>query len=113
ADGDRFDDVGIQRALRKVLGLADRLQGLLEHLHERAADDLPLLFRILDSLETAKEDRRCIDHAEVDVEMVAVQLLNRLAFVLAQQAVVDEHARQLPADRTMYQRRGYRRIDAS
>jgi hypothetical protein len=56
--------------------------------------------------------------AGVDADHLGVQLAgehvhHHVAFVQAQQAVVDEHAGELVADGAVDQRRGHRRIDAA
>ena len=47
------------------------------------------------------------------MEVVAERLHHLLGLVLAQQAVIDEHAGQLVADRAVHQQRRDRRVDAA
>ena len=109
---DALDDVGIKRSLGEKVGVPDLLQGLLEHLDEGLADDLALLLGLIDPLEHAQEQGRGVDDPQVDLEMPLVERLDRLALVLAQEPVVNEHARELAADRPVDQRGGHRGVDA-
>ena len=52
-----------------------------------------------------------VDRDQRDLEVVAERGDDLLALVLAHQAVVDEHARQLVADRAVHEQRGHRRVD--
>ena len=97
-DRDAFDDVRIERALAEKVGVADRLQRLLEHLNEGAADDLAFAFGVADALEPAEEQRGGVGHAQVDVKMFLVEFDHRLALAEAQQTVVDEHTGELAAN---------------
>ena len=54
-----------------------------------------------------------VDHDERDVVMVAEQALDLLALVQPQQAVIDEHAGQLVADRFVDEDRRDRAVDAA
>ena len=56
---------------------------------------------------------RGIDDVQIGLEMIAERRAHRFGFALAQQAVVDEDARHLRADRLQQQRRRHRRIDAA
>ncbi len=90
----------------KALGLA------LEDVHELAADDLALLLRIGHAGELAHEDLGRVDvhHAHAEVALESVEHL--LGLAEAQQAVIDEHAREPLADRLVDQRRSDRGIHA-
>src|SRR3546814_4402663 len=46
-------------------------------------------------------------------EMIGEDLHDLIAFVMAQQTMIDEHAGQLRADRLVQQRRDHRRIDTA
>jgi hypothetical protein len=97
-DRHRLDDVGVQRALREeahVAALSTRLlRGILEHFDEHASDDLSLLLRVRDAGQRVQKTRRRIDVDEVGAEVFAELALDLRRFVLAQQAVVHEHARR-------------------
>ena len=56
---------------------------------------------------------RCINMHQGDVIVMPEQVDHGLAFILAQQAVIDEHASELRADRLMDEHRGDGRIDAA
>src|SRR5262249_48141926 len=75
------------------------------------ADDLPLLFRIGDTRQFLEEAGAGIHRHQVQAQFFQQVLLDFLKLVLAQHAVVDEHADQAPADRAMYQNSGDRGID--
>jgi hypothetical protein len=67
------------------------LSDFLEHLDERTTDDLPLLFRLPDALEPAQEKRRRVDHPQIDVEMIAVEPLDRLALAFRSRPLSTKH----------------------
>ena len=54
-EGDAFDHVGIERALRQEIGAADLFRLGVEHVDEQPADGLALLFGIADACEFAEE----------------------------------------------------------
>ena len=63
--------------------------------------------------EPGEEALRGVDVDERDPELLAEGVDDLLGLVLAQQAVVDEHAGELVADRAVDERRGGRRVDAA
>ena len=71
---DRFDDVGIERALGEKVGTAEFTGLALENIDERSADDLPLLLGIVDLAQPGQEQFGGIDRGQRDVEMAAEQL---------------------------------------
>ena len=110
----RFDHVGIERALREELDRAAPVGGdlcrlALERLDEQPADRLALGLGVGDAGERAEEGAAGLDMDERDVEMVAEQPHDFLALARAHQAVIDEHAGELVADRLVDQHRGDRR----
>ena len=113
----RLDDVGVERALHEeprvgaVRGEVAR--GLLEHADERLADDLALLLGLDDVVERAEEAVGRLHVHEVDGELAAEGLLHLLGFVEPQQPGVDEHARELVADRLVHERGRDRGVDAA
>ena len=115
AAGERhaLDHVGIERALRQKFGAADLLRLGIEHVDEQASDGLALEFGIGDAGEFAEELLRRIHMHQRNVVVVPEQVDHGLAFVLAQQAVIDEHAGELVADRLVDQHRGDGGIDAA
>ena len=86
---------------------------LVEHLHEQAADDLALLLRIGLAAQRVEEARLGIDADDLHAQVLGEDLHDLVAFVQAQQAVIDEHAGQLVADGLVQQRRDHRGIDAA
>ena len=74
---------------------------------------LRLRFGIDDAGELGEELLRRVDGDEPDAGGSHVVALHLLALALAQQAVVDEHARELVADRAVHQRGGDRGVDAT
>ena len=92
--------------MREKLGAADFLRLGLEHIDEQLADGLSLLLRVLDAFERLEEHVGRVDMHQRDIVMIAKQLRDLLAFVEPQQAVIDEHAGQLRADRLMQQHGG-------
>ena len=109
----RFDDVGIDRALRQPLDILELARFLVEIFDELAADDLALLLRVLDAFERLEEALRRVDADDVDAEVFGKRLHDLIAFAVPQQPVIDEHANKLIADRLVQQRRYDRRIDAA
>src|SRR5690606_5510562 len=85
----------------------------LEDLDEEPADDLPLVFRVLHALERREELLLRVDANHVDAEMLAEHGHHLIALAEAQQAMIDEHADELIADRRMEQRRDDGRVDAA
>ena len=109
----RLDHVGVERALGEEVDPAQAQRFGLEHSDELAPDDSPLLFRVDHAAERLQEPVGRIDVADVHVEVSVHDREHALRLFLAQQAVVDEHARQLVADGAMNEGRGHRRIHAS
>src|SRR4051794_16670767 len=94
-----LDHIGIERALGEVAGVGDRCRFALESFDEFLANDLPFLLRIGNAFETAEEWISRVADAEVDFEVVTEGAVDELAFAFAQQAVVNEDADELLADR--------------
>ncbi len=99
-----LDHIGIERALREELGALHIRRGLLEDLDEAVADQPALLLRIGDAGQVAQEVVACVDDAEVDLEVVDEGVLDEVALLLAEQAVVDEDAGQPVADGLVQER---------
>ena len=78
-----------------------------------AADDLALLLRVLDAREFFHEAIRRARDVEIDVEAFAEDALDLLHLALPQEAVVDEDAGELVAQRLVQEHRRDRRIDAA
>ncbi|MPL73681.1 hypothetical protein SDC9_19487 [bioreactor metagenome] len=110
---DAFDHVGIERALGQELGALDLVRVVLEHVDEEPADRLALHFRVRHALERAEEERALIGRDQPHVVVVAEHGDHFLGLALAQQAVVDEDAGQVVADRLVDQHRRDRAVDAA
>ena len=80
---------------------------------ELVADDPPLLLGVGDAGEAGEEAFAGVDHDQVHPEVALKRHTQQLGLALAQQAVVDEDAGQLVADRAVDQRGRHRRVDAA
>ena len=106
----RLDHVRVERALDEVVDLAELPRLLLEDADELLADRAALLLGIGDAGEPAEEALLRVDVDERDVEVVAERLDDLHGLVLAQQAVIDEDARELVAHRLVDEERRDRRV---
>ena len=86
---------------------------LLEHADELGADRLALGLRVAQAGEPREEAVLGVDGDQRHLEVVAEGGDHLLALVLAHQPVVDEHARQLVADRAVHEQRGDGGVDAA
>ena len=111
-DGNRFDDVRIQRALSQEIDLAELCRLRLEHVDERRTDDLPLLLRIGYPGEPFEKELRGVSEHQRQLQPL-VAFANLRGLVEPQHAVVDENTRQLIADRAMKDQGGDSGIDAA
>ena len=105
--GRGLDHIGVDGALSKV-GHALKLGSFpLEHLDEGLPNNLPLTLRIAFPSQLAEELSLRIHANDVQGEAVigglAEGLHNLIPFLQAKQAVVDEHANKLIADRAVQQ----------
>ena len=112
-EADAFDHVRIERALGEEVGAADLLRFGLEHVDELGADELALRLGVGDAGEAAEEVRARVHVDQRDVVAVAEQRNDLLRLAEPHQAVVDEDAGQLIADRFVDQHRGDRAVDAA
>ena len=112
-EADALDDVGIERALREELGAADLLRLVLEGLDEQPADGLALGLGVGLALERREELPSRINVDERDVVVVAEHRHDLVGLVEPHQAVVDEDAGELVADRLVDQHRRDRGVDAA
>ena len=87
------------------------LRLLLEDADELLAHAAPLLLRIGDAFEPREKALLRVDVHERDVEVALEGLHHLRRLVLAQEAVVDEDAGQLVADRLVDEQRRDRRVD--
>src|SRR5262245_26712066 len=114
ASGERhaFDNIRIERALRKKLGAADFLRLCLEHFDEQLPDGLALLLRVLDALERLEERLRGIHVHERNVVALAEHRHDFLRFGEPHQSMIDEHAGELISYRFMNHHRVDGAVDA-
>src|SRR3546814_10434715 len=101
------------RALRQEIRTTDLRRLLLEDVDEGAADDLALALGIVDALQLAEEELAGVAVHQRDVVVMAEQLDHLPGLVLAQQAVVDEDAGELLADRLVDQHCRHRGVAAA
>src|ERR1035437_6124772 len=117
----RLHNIGVERALNQPLDGVPRPVGrpdqiacsLLETADELAADDLALLLRIRDSGQRRQELVAGIDDNQRDPGGGNELFLDLLGLPGAQQSVVDEHAGQLVAARTLTESPGDIHTDCS
>ena len=108
-----LDDVGVERPLDEEAHVTEAACLLLEDTDELLADDLALLLRVGDAGEPREEALLRLHVDERHVEVAAERLHHLLGLVLAQEAVVDEDARELVADGLVHEERRDRRVDAT
>src|SRR3546814_14994765 len=106
----RLDDIRIDRALREELHVRNLRGFLVEYIDEQFADDLALGLRIADAFQRTEKPLFGIDANDLHAEMIGEDLHDLIAFVMAQQTMIDEHAGQLRADRLVQQRSEERRV---
>ena len=95
----------------RYFDLTEPLGLLFEDADELLADRAPLVLRVGDPGELAEEALLRVDVDERHVEVVAERLDDLRRLVLAQEPMVDEHARQLVADRLVDEERRDGRVD--
>jgi hypothetical protein len=86
---------------------------LVEHLDELGTNYLALLFRITHAFERGEETIGRIYTYHPHAEMVRKGVHHLVALVMAQQAMINEHASQLIAYCLVQQRRDHRRINTA
>ena len=110
----RLDHVGVERALHEE---AHAVAAARASSSKTRMNVSPMRLRFssgsVDARERAEEALARVDVHERHLEVLAERLDDLLGLVLAQQAVVDEHARQLVADGAVHEQRRHRRVDAA
>jgi hypothetical protein len=86
---------------------------ILEHADELLPDALALLLRVRDAFEAGEKALARVDVDERHAEVAPERLDDLGCLVLAQKAVVDEHAGELVADGLVHEQRGDGRIDTA
>ncbi len=97
----------------RKFGAADFLGLGVEHVDEQFADDLALGLGIVDAFQRVDERVGRIHMHQRDVVAVAEHGDDALGFGEPHQAVIDQHAGQLIADRFVNENRRDRRVDAA
>ncbi len=109
-----LDDVGVQRPLDEV---ASRPPSFAASSSKTRMNSEPIALRLASGSVTpassVEEARLGVDGHERDAEVVAERGDDLLALVLAHEAVVDEHAGQLVADRAVHEHGGDARVHAA
>ena len=108
----RFDHIGVERALNQEVGAGELGRLLLEHADELGADQLALGLGLAHPDEAGQEALLRVDGNQRHLEGVAEGRNDLLALALAHQAVIDEHAGQLVADRAVHEQRRDGGVDA-
>jgi len=93
-----FDDVRVDRALDQEIDFADFLAFFFKDADEFLANDFALAFGIGNTGELAEEAVLGIDANQIHVELLLENPLDRVTFIFAEQAMVDEDAGQVVAD---------------
>src|SRR5690606_29008369 len=110
----RFDDIGIEGALRQELdgtpASADSRCLGLEYLYELTADDLALGLRVCDSRQSREEALLGVDDPQVDTQRPQ-RALHLDGLTEPQEPVIDEDGDQLLAKGPVEQQTQCRRVD--
>src|SRR5206468_1338022 len=111
ADRLGLDAVGVDRALREVFDPAQARGLVLEDLDERLPDDLPLVLRIDDPLQTLEEEIPVPQHTDIEMVLGAEATLDLIRLTLSQRPRVHEQAHETLADRPVDQEGHDGRVD--
>ncbi|CRM87606.1 hypothetical protein [Pseudomonas sp. 22 E 5] len=109
----RLDHVRVDGALGEVLDVVQFVGLGIEHVDEGAADDLALFLWVAFARQVVEELVLGVGADHFDAHVLSEHGHHLLAFVQAQQAVVDEHARQLVADGFVQQRGNHGGVNAA
>ena len=104
AHRDRFNHVGVERALHQELHLAQLVGLLLKDADEEVADAPALFFRVLDAAQLLQEGGGGIHAHHCQTQAFAHQRERGGELIAAQQAVVHKDAGQALPQRTIDQR---------
>jgi len=107
-----LDNVRVDRALDKIVDLADLLAFLLKDADKLLTDDLALVLRLLNAVKSLEKTLLGIDADEVYVPL-RKGLLDLVALVLAHKAMIDKHTGELIADGLGQERRRDRGVNAA
>ena len=98
----RFDDVGINCALGKEIIAFLRFRYFGKRLDKLLADNLSLAFGIGYARDFGKELFACVNDFELE-RHIGKRFFDLFCFVLAHEAVIDVHAKQLIGDSLAYE----------
>src|SRR5215469_14819593 len=90
-EGNRFDDIGIERALPQESCAADYFFGLKD-LDKAGADDLPLFLGVEHAGESLQEKIGSVDYLELYSQLTGKNSFHALALTGARQAGLNENA---------------------
>ncbi len=93
-----FNHIRIDGALGQPIDVFEFGGFIIEHIDEGVADDLALGFGVVHAVELAEELVFGVDADHLHAHVTGEHFHDLVAFVFAQQAVVDEHAGELVAD---------------
>ena len=108
-----FEDIRINRPLRKELDTFQLARLLFKHADKFRADDLALLLRFCHAGQLIQKAVDCIHIDQIRVHLVAEYLDDLLRFALTQQTVIHVDAYKLLPDRANQKRRYNGRIHAA
>jgi hypothetical protein len=99
--------------LREPDHIVELRRFLIEHLDEHAADGLALGLRVRFSAQGVEKALLGIDADDAYAHVLRERRHHLIALAEPQQSVIDEDTSELPADRTVQQRRQHGRVDAA
>ncbi len=108
-----LDHIGVERALREELDIAELVRLFVEDIDEGGADRLALLFGVGDAGELVEKEAARVAMDQRDVVVAAKEAHHLVGLAGPQQAGIDKDAGQLIADRFVQQYCCHRGIDAA
>ena len=108
----RFNHIGIDRSLSEEINGTDLLGLFLENADELFSDDLALAFGFTDSGQFVQKELLGVDANELH-GIFREDFLDLVAFVLAHQAMVHEHACEVLTDGLGHEGGRYGAVDSA
>ena len=109
-----LDAVGVDGTLGKEGVLTALAANLVpEHLIELGADDFPLLLRVYHAFQALQEMLLAVDPDEVHIKKAGEGLFNKVALILAHEALIYEDTGQLIAHSPADEARGHGGVDTA
>ena len=112
-EGNALNDIRVKRALRQKIRAAHCIGFFFKHVDESAADNFTLFLGVGDAIQLTEKQIRCILMHQLDIEMVAEQANDLLAFTGAHHAGIDIDAGQLLTNRLVQQYGDNRTVNAA